>query len=129
MEKYSFHSDLYDFINTNTILSFLLKPFSLNWDIYLKEDKKYIGNIEMRCEKRSFQECEIGYVIGEPFQRKGHATNCVKEVLDYMKHAFSTQIVFAEYFNVNIASSKVLKKNGFNIVSDNTIIVKVKKEL
>jgi ribosomal-protein-alanine N-acetyltransferase len=61
---------------------------------------------------------EIGYWIGEPFWRKGIATNAVEEVLRIFQSSHPDIIrIFAEVFAENIASMKVLQKNGFTLES------------
>ncbi len=57
---------------------------------------------------------EIGYFVGEPFWGKGIATEAVALMLDYIKHTYNPIRVFAEVFETNLASMKVLEKNGFH---------------
>ncbi|WP_207491418.1 GNAT family N-acetyltransferase [Aridibaculum aurantiacum] len=56
---------------------------------------------------------EIGYFIGEPFWGKGIATIAVAQMLQYIKQRFDVVRVYAEVFETNHASMKVLEKNGF----------------
>ena len=61
---------------------------------------------------------EIGYWIGEPFWGKGIATEAVKLLLGKIKTEFPDTIrVSAEIFEHNVASMKVLEKNGFHLES------------
>lgn len=129
MKKYTFETILFHFANENTFFSSFSKPYTLYWNLYLIEDAQFIGNVDIRSETKDFKQCEIGYVIGEPFQNKGYATECVNDVINYMKNKFSTQTVYAKYFESNIASSRVLEKNGFEIISNRNGLVRVKKEL
>lgn len=56
---------------------------------------------------------EIGYFIGEQFWGKGIATKAVGLLLEYIiKHTDAIRI-YAEVFEYNKASMKVLQKNGF----------------
>jgi ribosomal-protein-alanine N-acetyltransferase len=57
---------------------------------------------------------EIGYWIGEPFWGRGIATRAVNEVVEYImiKNPGIVRI-YGEVFAENIASMKVLEKNGF----------------
>jgi [ribosomal protein S5]-alanine N-acetyltransferase len=82
---------------------------------------------------------EIGYWIGEAYWRKGIATMAVEQVLRIFHDTHPDIIrIFAEVFAENIASMKVLQKNGFilesvrknavvknGIVSDDTVWVKL----
>ncbi|HEX8462299.1 MAG TPA: GNAT family N-acetyltransferase [Segetibacter sp.] len=58
---------------------------------------------------------EIGYFLGEDFWGKGIATIAVGELLEYIKASFDVIRVYAEVFDHNKASMKVLEKNGFHL--------------
>jgi len=58
---------------------------------------------------------EIGYFLGEAFWGKGIATQAVGQILEYIKVNFDVIRVYAEVFNHNKASMKVLEKNGFHL--------------
>ena len=61
---------------------------------------------------------EIGYWIAEPFWGKGIATAAIKMLLGKIKNNFPDIIrVYAEIFEHNKASMKVLEKNGFHLES------------
>lgn len=59
---------------------------------------------------------EIGYWIAEPFWGKGIVTEAVKLLLEILirDHPFIVR-VYAEVFEHNKASMKVLEKNGFHL--------------
>lgn len=56
---------------------------------------------------------EIGYFIGEQFWGKGIATKAVASLVHYLESAFDVVRIYAEVFEHNKASMKVLQKNGF----------------
>jgi len=56
---------------------------------------------------------EIGYFIGEPYWGKGIATEAVRLLIDYIARHFDVVRIYAEVFETNKASMKVLQKNGF----------------
>lgn len=56
---------------------------------------------------------EIGYFIGEDFWGKGIATEAVKLITDYAAKEFKPVRIYAEVFEHNKASMRVLQKNGF----------------
>jgi RimJ/RimL family protein N-acetyltransferase len=58
---------------------------------------------------------EIGYFIGEDYWGRGIATTAVALMMDYIKANFDVIRVYAEVFDHNAASMKVLKKNGFHL--------------
>ena len=60
---------------------------------------------------------EVGYFIGEPFWGKGVATTAVHLLLDYIAQHFDVVRIYAEVFEHNKASMRVLEKNGFALES------------
>lgn len=61
---------------------------------------------------------EIGYWVAEPFWGKGIATEAVKLLVEIIARDYPFIIrVYAEVFEHNKASMKVLEKNGFHLES------------
>jgi ribosomal-protein-alanine N-acetyltransferase len=60
---------------------------------------------------------EIGYFIGEPFWGKGIASTAVALLVEYIQKTFLVTRIYAEVFDHNEASMKVLQKNGFYLES------------
>jgi len=58
---------------------------------------------------------EIGYFIGEPYQGRGIATKATAILLQYIQQQFDVVRIYAEVFEHNKASMKVLQKNGFHL--------------
>lgn len=56
---------------------------------------------------------EIGYWIGEPFWGLGIATEAVRQMIEYIFYYFDIVRVYAEVFEHNKSSMRVLEKNGF----------------
>ena len=56
---------------------------------------------------------ELGYWLAEPFWGKGVISNAVKQSVDFAFYTFHIARVFARPFGTNLASQKVLEKNGF----------------
>jgi len=56
---------------------------------------------------------ELGYWLAEPFWGKGVISNAVKQSVDFAFDSFHIDRVFARPFGTNLASQKVLEKNGF----------------
>lgn len=78
--------------------------------IRLKETKKLIGIIlyfDYENEK-----CEIGYGIGSTYWNKGYVTEAVKAFIDYCFKKLDVKKVYASFFSGNIASKRVMEKNG-----------------
>jgi RimJ/RimL family protein N-acetyltransferase len=60
---------------------------------------------------------EIGYFIGEEFWGKGVATQAVAQLVEHLIKNFDVVRIYAEVFEHNKASMKVLEKNGFHLES------------
>lgn len=74
------------------------------------------------CWKEGKYEQRIGYWIGREFWRRGIASAAVAEFLSLVK----TRPLFAEAANHNIASKRVLEKNGFTLHEEGIKISKFK---
>ena len=66
------------------------------------------------CWKEGKYEQRIGYWIGREFWRRGIASAAVAEILTII----TIRPLFAEVANHNIASKKVLEKNGFTLLDE-----------
>ena len=66
----------------------------LNGDVYIKS-------------------AEVGYWIGEPFWGKGVATEAVRQITEYAFYYFDLVRLYAEVFEHNKSSMRVLEKNGY----------------
>ena len=58
-------------------------------------------------------EVEIGYGIAPSRRQAGYATRAVAALLEYARRDCSVSVVIAETAVLNIASQRVLEKNGF----------------
>ncbi len=56
---------------------------------------------------------EIGYWLAEPFWNQGIATEAVRQMIEYCNYYFDIIRIYAEVFETNKASMRVLEKNGF----------------
>lgn len=74
--------------------------------------------------KEGKYEQRIGYWVGREFWRRGIASAAVAEFLTQIK----IRPLFAEVANHNIASQKVLKKNGFTLHDEGAKISMYKLE-
>lgn len=77
-------------------------------------DDKVIGSIGVfRCENIHFRTAEMGYYIGEPYWGNGFATSAVTQICNYIFNNTDIIRIFAEPFDYNLASCRVLEKAGF----------------
>ncbi len=56
---------------------------------------------------------EIGYWIGEPYWGKGIATEAIRQILDFGFENLDIVRIYTGIYGHNLASQKVLEKNGF----------------
>lgn len=75
---------------------------------------KIVGSIGVyRQENIHFRTAELGYYIGAEFWGKGIATEAVRLVCKRVFDTTDIVRIYAEPFAENIASCRVLQKNGF----------------
>ncbi|WKZ35965.1 MAG: GNAT family N-acetyltransferase [Anaerolineales bacterium] len=82
--------------------------------------EKVAGHI--LCWKEGKYEQRVGYWIGREFWRRGIASAAVIEFLEQVK----IRPLYAEVVNHNVASKRVLEKNGFIIHDEGAKISKFK---
>lgn len=77
-------------------------------------DDKAIGSIGVfRCENIHSRTAEMGYYIGESYWGQGLGTSAVKQVCSFVFENTDIIRIFAEPFDYNKASCRVLEKAGF----------------
>ncbi|HEX8925941.1 MAG TPA: GNAT family N-acetyltransferase [Terriglobales bacterium] len=59
---------------------------------------------------------ELGYWLGEPFWRRGITTAAIRCFTAWAMPRFQLTRVYAEVFDENVASARVLEKAGFSYV-------------
>ncbi len=84
----------------------------------IEYDRQIAGSIGILIKEDVYRKSiEIGYFIGESFWGKGIATKAVALIMDHIIKAYDPVRVWAEVFEHNIASMRVLEKNGFALES------------
>ena len=91
------------------------EEFNLN--IFLNDD--LIGGVGLTPAEDDFY--ELGYWLGIEYWGQGYATESVMELLNYAKSNTSCEKFKANVFKENVASAKVLEKNGFKRVEDREV--------
>ena len=80
----------------------------------IEYDGKFSGVIGLVIQKDVYQKsAEIGYWIGEPFWGKGIATKAVELITKYGFDELNLNRIYTGVLEYNVASMKVLEKNGF----------------
>lgn len=72
-------------------------------------EKTLVGTISVVRETEF--ECEVGYVVSPNYWNRGIATSSLKLVIDYLA-TIGYKKVYAEYFEDNAASGRVMEKVG-----------------
>jgi len=85
----------------------------INWAITIKDNPQLIGIIGHYRIKPEHHRAEIGYMILPEFNGKGIVTEAVKAVVKYGFEEMKLHSIEAIIDPDNIASAKVLEKNGF----------------
>jgi RimJ/RimL family protein N-acetyltransferase len=75
--------------------------------------KKIIGTIGIGDINYKDKTAEIGYWVSEENAGKGHCTNAIKIFMKTIPKLLNLNRIIAEVSQENIASHKVLEKNGF----------------
>ena len=83
------------------------EEFNLN--IFLNDG--LIGGVGLTLAEDDFY--ELGYWLGVEYWGQGYATESVMELLSYAKTNMPCEKFMANVFKENVASAKVLEKNGF----------------
>jgi len=112
LNKYSLKKKNYHTIETQK--KFLQKKISDKKNIIFRV---YLGNNFIGiCEidNIGITQCEIKYMIGnKKYLKKGHGSSLIKKMVFFCKNTLKVKKIFAGVVDKNIASLKVLKKNGF----------------
>ena len=78
-------------------------------------DNKVVGSIGVfRMENIHSRTAEMGYYVAEDFWGQGIGSSAIKQITDYIFHNTDIIRIFAEPFEYNKASCRVLEKCGFN---------------
>lgn len=75
--------------------------------------KEMAGIVSVKSINWSILQCEIAYFVASEMQGKSIATNAIKYIVNFCFHELKMTKIFARINPENIASRKVIKKNGF----------------
>lgn len=92
--------------------------YSTLWTIILKEENRMVGDLCFKGEPNIDGEIEIGYGTYFEFRRKGYMTEAVGEMLRWAKMQPQVLKVLASTEKNNISSQRVLRNNGFSLMSE-----------
>ena len=82
--------------------------------IYEKKTPEILAGLaELYDYKRTGKVISVGYRLAEEFWGKGIGSSCVQALLRFIRNETEVSLVTAHVIPDNIASAKVLLKNGF----------------
>ncbi|MDQ0157988.1 GNAT family N-acetyltransferase [Robertmurraya andreesenii] len=85
----------------------------IRWGITLKDDNVIIGSCGFHALEEQHLKVEIGYDLHPDYWSKGIMTEVIQKVVDFGFRVMELNRIEAFYDPMNIASRKVLEKNGF----------------
>lgn len=83
------------------------------WGITIKDVDVVIGTAGLHRVNREHHHSAIGYEIDEPYWNRGFTTEVVNSLVRYGFETFDLHRIEAELIPENLASARVLQKNGF----------------
>ncbi len=84
--------------------------------IFLRESDKHIGNIRLFNFSAKHKRAELGIMIFDKSQwSKGYGAESLMAITNYAFSELKLHKICADYYSVNVASSEMFKKAGFEI--------------
>lgn len=84
--------------------------------IFLKENKKHIGNIRLLGFSKMYKRVDLGIMVFDKRQwSKGYGTESLTAICDYIFKVLGFHKICAGYYSLNKASHKMFKKVGFKV--------------
>jgi ribosomal-protein-alanine N-acetyltransferase len=106
------HHEVLEFIKTR-VDTLVESNHGIDWAVTLNGNPQMIGTAGIyHIQPENFR-AEIGYMLLPEYQNKGIITETIKLMLDYAFHQLQMHSVQAVIDPANIASERVLQKNGF----------------
>jgi RimJ/RimL family protein N-acetyltransferase len=99
------------------------------WTAISKTEKKMVGDLCIIGEPNEFGEIEIGYGTYEDFQNLGYMTEIVRGIVGWVKSQSNVKSIMASTNKLNVASYRVLEKNGFRLVGETAMLLNWKLEI
>ena len=87
------------------------------WTVVEKASGEIIGRAGFSI-RNGFEEVELGFLIGEPWQRKGYAKEVCKAILQYGKEVLGFSMVMALVKKENAISIHLLQELGFVVAEE-----------
>lgn len=92
----------------------LAKTGALGYVFGIYAENEFVGCCSLIPQSDVYRiNAEIGYWIGEQYWRNGYATEAVKQLVAIAFNQLGIHRVYANIFEYNVASMRVLEKIGF----------------
>jgi ribosomal-protein-alanine N-acetyltransferase len=72
-----------------------------------------VGSINLTPDEGNPTNAEIGYYLGNEFQKQGHMGRAVETLTDYGFQKLQLKSIYGDVVEGNTASAKVLLKTGY----------------
>ena len=86
--------------------------------VELKESGELIGDTGISEVEGKPEQVEIGYVLCRKYRGKGYAAELVKAMTEFSFSSFGISTVYGRVIHGNVASARVLEKNGYAFVTE-----------
>jgi ribosomal-protein-alanine N-acetyltransferase len=103
--------------------------YSTLWTAISKADQKMVGDLCIIGEPNAEGEIEIGYGTYDEFQNKGYMSELVCGIIEWAKTQKQVKSIIATTDKDNLASWKVLLKNGFVQVGESELQINWKLKM
>ena len=87
------------------------------WTVVEKASGEIVGRAGFSI-RNGFEEVELGFLIGEPWQRKGYAKEVCQAILQYGKEVLGFSMVMALVKKENTVSIHLLQELGFVVTEE-----------
>jgi [ribosomal protein S5]-alanine N-acetyltransferase len=87
--------------------------YSTIWTAISKAENKMVGDLCIYGEPNEKGKIEIGYGIYKEFRNRGFMTEIVQGIIEWAKTQPTVKSITASTHKTNLASFRVLEKNGF----------------
>ena len=86
--------------------------------VELKQTGELIGDTGVNEVEGNTNEVEIGYGICKKYSEKGYATELLNAMTEFIVSTFGIDVLYGRVMRGNIASIRVLEKNGYIFVEE-----------
>ena len=97
-------------------VNFGILPYVLA--VELKETGELIGDTGINEVEGKMDEVEIGFVICPECRNRGYASELVRAMTDFTFRSFPIRALCGRVMKGNVASVRVLEKNGYGFVTE-----------